>query len=210
MKPIFVVLEGLDGSGTSTQARLLCEQLRMRYGKRVRVTSEPSSGPVGQMIRSSMSGRLRFSNTQAVFDRQMAYLFAADRHDHLYNDTDGVFKLIADGYFVISTRYFFSSYAYHCVNPEEFRFIHALNQSFPNPDATIYLDIDVETSIARLSERNHLDLYENPEKLRIVKANYSAIFSQYAGSFKILNGHLPEKELADSCLSFVREVSRDG
>jgi dTMP kinase len=194
MTPKFIVFEGLDGSGTSTQARRLHDYLLHRKHARVRLTSEPSGGPVGQMIRSGMSGRLRFSAEHTAFDRQMAFLFAADRHDHLHNDTDGIIKLIQEGFFVISTRYFFSSYAYHCAGDEEFAFIESLNCSFPDPDLTIYLDIPVEESIRRLSERAHLDRYEEVRKLTTVKRNYTHIFSQYKGRLLLLSG-LESEEL---------------
>jgi len=161
MKPLFVVFEGLDGSGTSTQARLLASALTKITGLGAKLTSEPSAGPVGQMIRSAMAGRLRLSAEKSNFDRQMAYLFAADRNDHLYNDVDGVEKSLSEGKFVVSTRYFFSSFAYHCNHAEDWELVRLLNCRFPNPAITIYLDVPVEISLQRLSARSHLDAYEN-------------------------------------------------
>ena len=129
----FIVFEGLDGSGTSTQASMLEKRLTQE-GARCHLTSEPSGGPVGQMIRQAFKGRLRFSQSPERFDQQMAHLFSADRLDHLYNDWDGVVPMLERGISVISTRYFFSSYAYHCTREEDWALIKRLNCDFPNPD----------------------------------------------------------------------------
>jgi len=93
MKPKFIVFEGIDGSGTSTQAKLLQEYF-LKRGEKAVLSPEPSEGVIGRLIREIMQTNLISIKDQNKFDQQMAYLFAADRHDHLYNDHDGVFKLI--------------------------------------------------------------------------------------------------------------------
>ena len=111
MKKLFIVIEGIDASGKTTQAELLKEYFITQKQQAV-ISSEPSNGIIGNMIRQALKQRIIFSRDReadaerhrALFDEQMAYLFAADRHDHLYNDIDGVFKLIEDNYHVISTR----------------------------------------------------------------------------------------------------------
>lgn len=186
-KPLFIVFEGLDGSGTSTQANLLTDYYR-DSARQVFLTTEPTSGPIGQQIRSAFSGRLRFSEVPATFDRQMAYLFAADRFDHLHNEKDGVLHKLQAGISVISTRYFFSSFAYHCSTDEDFEQVTLLNSAFPNPDLTIYVDVPVDTSVERLSKRSTLETYENEKKLRAVRANYERIFSDYKGRLLRVDG----------------------
>ncbi|MET3855382.1 dTMP kinase [Rhizobium sp. OAE497] len=198
----FIVFEGLDGSGTSTQASRLYEYLR-RLGTPVALTTEPSSGPIGQQIRSAFSGRLRFSSEASTFDRQMAYLFAADRFDHLNNDIDGILGQLKSGVKVISTRYFFSSFAYHCTSEDDFEIVRTLNSAFPNPDYTIYVDVPVEVSLERLAKRSSLDTYENEEKLRKVKDNYDRIFSSYHGRFLKVDGTLAELDIHKEILEFV-------
>jgi dTMP kinase len=188
MRPLFIVFEGLDGSGTSTQSRMLLDHLRAVRGERAHLTSEPSGGPIGQMIRSALSGRLAFSSDDTLYDHQLAYLFAADRHDHLWNDTDGVMRLLERGEHVVCTRYFFSSYAYHCRDAEELAFVRSLNAKFPDPDAVIFIDVAVETSAGRLAERPHLDRYESVEKLRTVRAAYEDSFEQYQGPLLRVSG----------------------
>ena len=187
MKKQFIVIEGIDGSGKSTQAELLNNNLIDRGEKSV-ISPEPSSGIIGNLIRQTLKKRVFFTTNKKLFDEQMAYLFAADRHDHLYNDIDGVYKLIDDGFYVISTRYYFSSLAYNCQTPEQFSFISKLNHQFPPPDMTIYLDIPVEVSLNRTKDRSLKEIYETKEKLTIVKANYEKIFSNYSGLLLIIDG----------------------
>ena len=182
MKKLFIVFEGIDGSGTTTQAELLKRYFIKKSEKAV-VTSEPSSGPIGNLIREGMKKRVHFTDDKYRFDEQMAYLFAADRHDHLYNEVDGVYKLLKKGCHVISTRYYFSSLAYHCDMPEEFSFVKKINEKFPNPDIVIYLDNPIHHSLYRMRHRSFADKYENKEKLIRVKENYDKIFSEYKGLF---------------------------
>jgi dTMP kinase len=207
MKPLFIVFEGLDGSGTSTQARRLHDSLVISKKQRVRLTSEPSSGPVGQMIRTAMSGRLQFTNDSTNFDRQMAFLFAADRNDHLHNDTDGILKLLSQNYFVISTRYYFSSFAYHCRGTEDFEFVRSLNRSFPSPDLTIFLDVPVSVSVARLSARSHLDKYEHAQKLDMVQKNYANFFSSYQGALVKIDGEKDEASIHNEIVGAVQAAA---
>lgn len=187
MKKQFIVIEGIDGSGKSTQAELLKNYL-INKGEKAVISPEPSSGIIGNLIRQALKKRIFFTTDKNLFDEQMAYLFAADRHDHLYNDIDGVYKLIDDGFYVISTRYYFSSLAYNCHNSEQFDFISKLNHKFPPPDATIYLDLPVAVSQERTNNRSLKEIYENESKLTLVKTNYEQIFNNYSGSLLIIDG----------------------
>lgn len=194
MKPIFVVFEGLDGSGTSTQASLL-EKAWLVSGRKVMLTCEPSPGPVGTLIRQAFKGRIKFPSDPEQFDRQMAYLFAADRFDHLYNDIDGVIPMMARGTSIISTRYYFSSFAYHCTNESHWELVHRLNDDFPQPDLLVYLRNPVDESIRRLERRCTLDSYEQPDKLAIVAENYERILSEFDGAKLVLDATLPPNEI---------------
>lgn len=198
----FIVFEGIDGSGTSTQAVLLRDKLSA-CNHMATVTSEPSEGPIGNMIRQGMKGRLQFSDNHILFDRQMAYLFAADRHDHLHNKIDGVLKLTAQGIHVISTRYFFSSYAYHSSSEVPLAFVKKLNEDFPNPDLVIYLRNPVTSSIKRMANRFHKDAYENQKKLTEVSSNYEMIFSEYEGALLILDAEKEPQELHQSIFDYL-------
>lgn len=183
----FIVFEGIDGSGTSTQSELLKDYLLDNNINAV-TTCEPSSGPIGNLIREGFKKRVAFVDEPKLFDEQMAYLFAADRHDHLYNVVDGVFALNEKEITTISTRYFFSSLVYHVNNEEEYQFVKKLNEKFPLPDLTIYIDNPVEISLQRIALRAHRDTYENKEKLDKVKANYKRVFDEFDKNLLVIDG----------------------
>lgn len=205
MKKLFIVIEGIDGAGTSTQAGLLRDYL-VANSLRATVTSEPSSGPIGNLIREGLKKRVVFTEDPRKFDLQMAFLFAADRFDHLHNEVDGVLKLLKQGLHVISTRYYFSSLAYHSHSDSEFDFVMRLNETFPDPQLVIYLDASVDVSLSRMSSRSFADAYENGEKLTVVRKNYEKIFSKYQGPLLRVNGDAPVGEVHKAIVNRVSEM----
>ncbi len=192
----FIVFEGIDGSGTTTQTELLNSFLLDKNISSV-TTCEPSSGPIGNMIREGFKKRVSFVKDNKLFDEQMAYLFAADRHDHLYNEVDGIYELNKKGITTISSRYFFSSLVYHVNNDDEYNFVKKLNEKFPLPDLTIYIDNPVDVSLKRIALRAHRDTYENKEKLEKVKLNYKRVFGEYSENLLIVDGSKSIKEIHD-------------
>jgi dTMP kinase len=200
---LFIVLEGIDGSGTSTQAQLLKDYFLAQSDKAV-ISPEPSSGPIGNLIRDTLKQRIFFTHQQERLDEQLAYLFAADRHDHLYNDIDGVYKLINDGFHVISTRYYFSSLAYNSQTKEQFDFVKKLNDRFPNPDLVIYIDLPIEVSLTRLEERSSREIYETQTKLTKVKENFLQIFQHYKDVQLIVDGTDSKQNIHQQIVNFIR------
>lgn len=183
MKPLFIVLEGIDGSGTSTQAKLL-QNYFISHDQKAVLSPEPTEGMIGKLIRQGMQNPIFNINNSHHFDQQMAYLFAADRHHHLYNEIDGVFKTIEqDHCHVITTRYYFSSFAYNGHTAEDWEFIKRLNHNFPQPDLVIYCDLPVEVSLLRIQDRSTKEIYETQEKLTQVRQNYQKLFNNYSGLF---------------------------
>ena len=204
MKSLFIVFEGIDCSGKSTQAQLLKDYFEAKNAQAI-LSPEPSSGPIGNLIREILKNRVLLTEDRQKFDEQMAYLFAADRHDHLYNDVDGVFKLIAQQIHVISTRYYFSSLAYNAHSQEEFEFVSRLNYRFPNPDLLIYIDISVEAALARLSQnRTSLEVYENQEKLAKVSRNYQVILKNYSGLLCKVDGTASANAIHQNITNFIQ------
>jgi len=171
------------------------------------LTCEPSAGPVGNLIRTAFKGRVQFQANAQEFDKQMAYLFAADRFDHLYNDVDGVVKAIESGISVISTRYYFSSYAYHCTQESDWDLVRRLNQDFPLPDLLVYLRNPVTESLRRLEQRTTLDSYEKADKLTIVAKNYERILAEYTGRKLILDATQPPGKIHEA---IYRELELSG
>ncbi len=204
-KKLFIVFEGIDSSGKTTQAELL-KKYFLELKERAVISPEPSNGIIGNLIRQALKQRIIFSKDRDLFDEQMAYLFAADRHDHLYNDIDGVFKLIKNNYHVISTRYYFSSLAYNCDSIEQYNFIKKLNDRFPNPDLTIYIDIPIEVSLARLQERSLQEIYETKTKLTKVREQYQKIFAEYEGRAIAIDGNQDMQEIQQQIIDAVKTI----
>jgi len=106
---LFVVLEGIDGAGTTTQAERLCAALRAE-DVRATVTREPSDGPIGTLIRQALTGRVSLPNGGGPLNAHtLALLFAADRADHLEAQ---VLPCVDRGDVVLCDRYVLSSLAY--------------------------------------------------------------------------------------------------
>lgn len=170
----FIAFEGIDGSGKSTQIRMLSERLK-ETGLRCYTTREPTDSPIGSLIHQIMTGRMSADN------RVLASLFAADRADHLLNDTDGICRKISDGITVLTDRYYFSSYAYHSVDMDMDWVIAAnsLCADILRPSVTVFLDVPVETAMERIRrDRFQTELFEKEERLIQVRDNYFAAFEK--------------------------------
>ena len=160
----FFVLEGIDGSGTTTQVSRVRAHLA-GTGRLVRSTREPSAGPVGSMIRQMLTGRLVAAGNQAPGWATMALLFAADRLDHVESEIE---PLLAEGGIVISDRYDASSLGYQSVTSRgdvgAIDWIRHLNQHALRPDLTVVLDISPVQAAERRRLRGEPDeLYEQSE-----------------------------------------------
>ena len=203
MKALFIVFEGIDGSGTSTQAELL-QNYWLAQGKTTVISPEPTGGPVGKLIRQILKNHeIIFMTNPHNFDEQMSYLFAADRYYHLYNDGDGVVKLLQNQTHVISTRYYFSSLAYHCHKPKDWEQVKLLNKNFPHPDLVIYINIPLEVALWRLQERPQREVYENKEKLVKVQENYQKIFAEYPGLLLEVSGREDIQAIHQKIINFL-------
>lgn len=167
-KNLFIAFEGIDGSGKTTQVKLLSGNLT-KAGFKVYTTFEPTDGKIGSLIRNIMKGKTEADH------RTIAALFVADRLEHLLNKTNGILKKIEEGFTVITDRYYFSSYAYHGAHMSMDWVIQAnsLCAGLLRPDLTIYIDILPEISMQRInSVRSSVELYETTENLHIVRKNY--------------------------------------
>jgi len=142
--PLLIVLEGIDGSGTTTQLGLLERHLQGR-GRRVHATREPSTGPIGRLLREILLGGHRSPTGEPVDGLAMALLFAADRRDHL---TREISPALAAGADVISDRYLLSSLAYQAQEAER-DWVAGLARDVRVPDLTLLLDLPVEVAAAR-------------------------------------------------------------
>lgn len=175
MKPLFVVFEGIDGSGKSTQINLLKEMFE-KHGREVLVESEPTNNPVGKMIQEVMTGKVILAN------ESIAALFLADRLEHISNPINGLNQKLKNGYNIIASRYYFSSYAFQsdAVPLKWLVESNELCKSILKADFTFYLNIDPNLSFERVIKRGkHLELFETREKLITTHNQYLKAFDLY-------------------------------
>jgi dTMP kinase len=170
----FVVLEGIDGAGTTTHTAYLADRLRSAKVE-VRPTREPSDGPIGAMIRQILTGRVVVPGGRAPGWASMALLFAADRMDHVESEIEPV---LASGGVVLSDRYDASSLAYQSVSSGTeaegaLEWIRSLNRYARRPDLTIVLDVSPDEGARRRESRGEAaQLYEQNEIQRALAVFY--------------------------------------
>jgi dTMP kinase len=186
----FVVLEGLDGSGTTTQLRLLGDRLD-RDGRPHEVTWEPTEGPVGRLIRDVLRGGVKAQPWS------VALLFAADRSEHLWNPETGIGARTARGELVISDRYLFSSLAYQSISCG-FDRVLSLNREYPLPQLLIFLDTPVAVCQQRIRARDVKEIYDDSPFQAKVRESYLSCIARFRDSDMhtvIVDGNRPAGEI---------------
>ncbi len=168
----FFVFEGIDGAGTTTQINLLRKR---PDADRFVFTAEPSLSPSGKFLRQILSGEV------SLDPRTTAFLFAADRNEHLYgnsSDDCGIVSKCTDGKFVVSDRYLFSSLTYQSVTCGE-ELPQKLNEDFPLPEILFFFDIDPEISLKRVLSRGETEIYEKLDFQKATAERYRAVIDRY-------------------------------
>jgi dTMP kinase len=162
---MFIAVEGLDGSGGTTQLERLSAAWRLREpGREIVCTREPSPGPVGKLLRQALGD-------VTIGEGVLPYLFAADRRDHLDRV---VLPAVARGGVVLSDRYALSSFAYQSAALGLAK-VTLLNADFPAPDVTLMLDLPPEACLERILARGEArERFESLERLREIAAAYEA------------------------------------
>jgi dTMP kinase len=163
----FVALEGIDGSGTTTQAAKLGDHLRLA-GRVVHRTAEPSTGPVGRVIRKALA------SADTLGDEPLALLFAADRLDHLERE---IVPALERGETVVSDRYLLSSLAYQGSSlPLEW--VLSINGRARRPDASILLRVSAETAAGRRQKRGESpERFDELKRQRQIASAYERVFA---------------------------------
>lgn len=203
----FIAFEGIDGSGKSTQVRLLTERMK-EEGIYCYTTMEPTDSPIGTLIHQIMTGRIKADN------KVIAALFAADRLDHLLNDINGIVSKINEGITVISDRYYFSSYAYHSVDMSMDWVIKANEQSsnILKPTVNIFIDVNPDTAIERIAKnRFHQELFEKKSRLVKVREKYLEAFEKLkeTETVIIVDGNKSKQEIADDIWEKIKPYLAD-
>jgi dTMP kinase len=185
-----IVLEGLDGAGTTTQARRLVEHLSAA-GNAAHLTREPSDGPVGRLIREMLTGGHAIADAK-LSQGTFGLLFAADRLDHLQREVE---PAIASGAIVVSDRWYHSSLAYQGTGADR-DWIATLNARARRPDLTIFLRVRPEVAAKRRADaRRREELFEQLEMQREVDAGYTATVAELVAAgerIETIDGEQPE------------------
>ena|GEM_PF-89382 len=192
-----IVMEGLDGAGTSTQSPRLAQWLRDQ-GVRVYVTNEPTPGAAGMLIRPYLTQRFTLDG------KSLAALFSADRLDHLYA-ADGIVARLQAGEWVIMDRYYLSSFAYQALSlaPEELRWLWHLHEPCLIPDATFFLDAPVNICLDRIAAGRafHFEMFEKADVLEMVRNQYLDIIRRFRSvgqNIQTLDGTQTIKKVQES------------
>ena len=190
-KGVFICIEGLDGCGKTTQAKLLAKKLRQSHS--AVYTAEPSSGKIGTYIRECcLYGEKRLSTVVEVL------LFAADRIEHVENE---VIPALNEGRLVISDRYVYSSLAYQGAAGLSVDWIEKVNEHALKPDLAVFIDVDPKTVMNRLKPKR--SVMENLETQQKVREIYLRFVEK--GSLTRINGNKSESEVAEELYAVVKK-----
>lgn len=174
----FIVFDSLDGSGNSTQVKLLADYLN-KIGRKTHITKEPTSGLIGGLIRSQLTHDWRSSQIC------LQLLFSADRAYHLEKE---IIPLLRKGINVISDRYFFSTFAYGNLEINDLNWLIEINKKFILPDLTFFLKVSPKICIERIKrDRFEITLFEREEILKKVWRNYEKVAKKFKNIY-VING----------------------
>jgi dTMP kinase len=187
----FIVLEGIDGSGTTTQTERLVAHLRAQ-GRQAVATQEPSRGPVGRLLRELLHGQHATPDGAQVAGTTMALLFAADRCDHLQREIEPLLAAHSD---VVSDRYLLSWLAYQ---PEESNreWVASLARGVRSPHLTVFVDVPVPVAAERRRAATRpAERYDQDESLARVATNYRRLAKEHPDVVTV-DGDRPVEDVA--------------
>lgn len=192
----FIAVEGLSGSGASTQVTFIKDYLNKK-GVKNWITEEPTNDVVGGIAKSYLVNNLQNTNPLSL-----QLLFAADRATHLDKD---IRPKLQEGINVITNRYFLSSLAYGAVEISDADWLYQINSQFMLPDLTILLKVPVRVCLQRIKNDNlGLDLFNSAKKLEAVWKNYESVAKRYP-NIRIFDG---EKKPEEVFAEIQREIDK--
>ena len=200
----FIVFEGLDGSGKSTQMNLLCERLQ-REGTKVYRTAEPTELTTGGLIRDALAGNY------ARTPEELSALFLSDRIAHNVNPQNGIIKLLNEGYDVVCDRYYYSSFAYQGMD-SDLDWVMAMNVNCPTvtkPDVCFFIDVPSDVCKGRVDKRGaFLEIFEREEgTLSRIRKKYLEFFERLCNdNIVIIESVGSPEEVAEKVFANVPDI----
>ncbi|MFH8038521.1 MAG: dTMP kinase [Candidatus Aenigmatarchaeota archaeon] len=195
---MFIVLEGIDGSGKSSQCKLLYDYLTKK-NKKVFLTKEPTNGTIGKFLKKILEKKYELSNLS------IQLLMMADRVEHVKE----IKEKLENGYWVLCDRYFFSTIAYGSAeNNNYYKKLLEINlKLFPLPNYLIFIKIRPEIAIGRI-KREKRKLFEELEFLKKVNEKYEKILKEREIIKKvkviIINGEKNKEEVFEDIKNKIR------
>lgn len=194
----FIVFEGIDGAGKSTQIAALAAHLRAQ-GRSVVTTAEPTDNDTGRMLRAALSGNPPRTGAQ------MAALFVLDRIGH----SKEISELLANGTDVICDRYYYSSLAYQgsiC----DYEWVRHMNCDCPDilhPDLCIFLDLAPGAALARIQKRGEAaEIYEKEETLTRVRNTFLRVFDTLPDRVVVIDASPSAEEISATLIDTVNQI----
>ena len=198
----FIVFEGIDGAGKTTQAKLLAEKIK-EMGKEATLTAEPTSLESGKALRRVLSGEDKKSACE------IATMFTLDRIAHNVHPTLGISAFLNNGVDVISDRYYYSSLAYQG-SVTSYPWVKSLNIDCPEirrPDLCIFLDLTPKESLERISKgRDKLEIFENLETLTRVRESFFNVFDDLDDNIAIIDAYRSPEEIAQDIFELYKKL----
>jgi|SRR3990167_3468251 len=191
---LFIVFEGLDGSGSSSQAELLINNLKAN-GHKVFLTKEPTNNIIGGLIRGQLT------DVWKTGMECLQLLFAADRYHHIERE---IIPALEDNRIVISDRYFFSTIAFGSLELDR-DWLISLNEKIIYPDITFLIRVAPEECLKRIGQsRFRFELFEKRNKLKKVWRNYLWLKKKFPNVY-LIEGNRSKEKIASEVLEIVKQ-----
>ncbi|MCK4428837.1 MAG: dTMP kinase [Candidatus Aenigmarchaeota archaeon] len=191
----FVVFEGLDGSGSSTQAQLLERHFKLK-NRAVMMTKEPTNNLIGGLVRAQLTHEWKSSM------KCLQLLFAADRAHHLER---GIEPALKKNFVVISDRYKLSTISFGSLETDK-EWLTKINEKFREPDLTILLKVSPDSCIKRMKNRPSVELFEEKNKLEKVWKAYESFADD---KVVIVDGEKDIDEIHEEVVRLVTEKIKE-
>ncbi len=198
----FIVFEGLDGSGQSTEAEKLVTFLNQKAGKSFSgqpaayLTKEPTNNLIGGLIRAQLTHEWKSS------PECLQLLFSADRAHHLQRE---IIPLLEKGVTVVSDRYFFSTLAYGSMAIDDWEWLKKINNRFLLPDIWLILKVSPKICLERMKKsRFELDLFEEEQVMEKVWQGFERTASEFENTY-LINGEQSIEEVFENIKKIIKE-----